>query len=120
MDIKSSMDCSEVSIEENGPDSTVSVMSTVQELRRRLCKAVKDTRLLNDQDVDKIAEHTVASEGEQMVADDDNKGSITVSLVNLAKLEERKNIEGMAVFDRKMTGVQGAQDEMGRHEHVNS
>ena len=47
-----------------------------------------------------------AVEGEEMVADDTKKGSIPTSLVNQAKLEERKYIEELKVFevvDRKMT-----------------
>ena len=106
-DIKSSMDCSDVIISENGPGSTVSVMPNVEELRCRLYKAMKDVQgLLNDQDFDKIAEDSPAREGEEMVAGDAKNGSIPMSLVNQAKLEERKCVEGMKVcevIDRKMT-----------------
>ena len=74
-DVKSNVDCSDVIIQENGPGSTVSVMSSVKVLRRWLHKTVKHARLRNDQDVDKVAE------GEEMVADDAKKGSIPISLV---------------------------------------
>ena len=39
-----------------------------------------------------------AVEGQEMVADDTKKGSIPTSLVNQAKLEERKYIEELKVF----------------------
>ena len=94
-DIKGNMYCSDVTIQENGSRSTVSFMSNVEALRRRLYKAVKGSSLLNDQEVDKIAEDSLAGEGEETVADDAKQGSIPMGLVNQANFKERKYLEGM-------------------------
>ena len=75
-------------------------------VRRRQHESVKDATLLNDQDVDKIAEDSLPGEGEETVADDATKGSNTMSLVNRESSRTEKPIEGTKVFEvisRKMT-----------------
>ena len=60
---------------------------------------MKETGLLNSQDIDMVVEDSLDEEGEEMVADDVKKGSIPIRLVNQAKTEEQKYIEKMKVLD---------------------
>ena len=60
---------------------------------------MKETGLLNSQDIDRVVEDSFDEEGEEMVADDANKGCIPIRLVNQAKTEEQKYIEKMKVFE---------------------
>ena len=46
---------------------------------------MKETRLLNSHDIDRVVEDSLNEEGEEMVADDVKKGSIPIRLVNQAK-----------------------------------
>ena len=93
-EIKSCVGCSGVIIQESGSGSTVSVVSNVEGPRRRLYKAVKDTRPLNDQDVDEIMEESLAGEGGGMVAGDGKTGSTRMSLVSQAKLKQCSTSKG--------------------------
>ena len=52
--------------------------SRVDNIRRRLQRAMKETGLLNSQDIDRVVEDSLDKEGEEMVADDVKKGSIPV------------------------------------------
>ena len=60
---------------------------------------MKETGLLNSQDIDRVVEDSLDEEGEEMVADDVKKGSIPIRLVNQAKTEEQKYTEKMKVLD---------------------
>ena len=65
---------------------------------------MKETGLLNSQDIDRVVEDSLDDEGEEVVADDAKDGSIPIRLVNQAKTEEQKYMEKMEVFkvvDRK-------------------
>ena len=74
-------------------------ISDVDNICRRLQRAMKETGLLNSQDIDRVVEDSLDEEGEEMVADDVKKGSIPIRLVNQAKTEEQKYIEKMKVLD---------------------
>ena len=68
---------------------------------------MKETGLMNSQDIGRVVEDSLDEEGEEMVADDVKKGSIPIRLVNQAKTEEQKYIEKMKaldVVDRKEAG----------------
>ena len=68
------------SVEASG--QSISVISNVDNIRRRLQRAMKETGLLNSQDIDRVVEDSLDEEGEEMVADDVKKGSIPIRLVN--------------------------------------
>ena len=57
-------------------DPSTSVISNVDKVRRRLQRAMKETGLLNSQDIDKLVADSLDEESEEMVADDAKKGSI--------------------------------------------
>ena len=78
---------------------SISVISNVDNIRRRLQRAMKETGLLNSQDIDRVVEDSLDEEGEEMVAEDVKKGSIPTRLVNQAKTEEQKYIEKMKVLE---------------------
>ena len=85
--IQNSTGCNDTIIRESlsGP---ISVISNVDNIRRRLQRAVKETELPHSQDIDRVAEDSLDEEGAEMVADDVKKGSIPIRLVNHAKSEE--------------------------------
>ena len=60
---------------------------------------MKETGLLNSQDVDRVVEDSPDEEGEEMVADDVKKGSFPMRLVNQAKTEEQKYIDKVKVSE---------------------
>ena len=62
-----------------------------------VCK--EETALLKSQDIDRVVEDSFDEEGEEMVADDAEKGSIPIRLVNQAKTEEQKYIDKMKVLE---------------------
>ena len=120
--IENSTECNDTIIRESlsGP---ISVISNVDNIRRRLQRAVKEAELPNSQDIDRVAEDSLDEEGAEMVADDAKRGSIPIRLVNLAKSEEQKHIETMKAFevvDRKearKSRVIGTDGSSRRREH---
>ena len=60
---------------------------------------MKETGLLNSQDIDRVVEDSLDEKGDEMVTDDVKKGSIPIRWVNQAKTEEWKYIEKMKVLD---------------------
>ena len=97
--IQNSTVCDASIIRGSGTGLSISVISNVDNIRRRLQRAMKETGLLNSQDVDRVVEDSLDEEGEEMVADDVRKVSIPIRLVNQAKTEEQKYIEKMQVLD---------------------
>ena len=91
--------CNATIIREGVTGQSISVISIVDNIRRRLQRAMKETGLLNSQDNDRVVEDSLDEEGEEMVADDVKKGSIPIRLVNQAKTEEQKYIKKMKVLD---------------------
>ena len=77
----------------------ISVISNVDNIRRRLQRAMKETGLLNSQELDRVVEESLDKEGEEMVADDAKTGNTPVRLVNQAQTAEQNNIEQMKVFE---------------------
>ena len=97
--IQNSTVCNDTIIRESLSGPPISVISNVDNIRRRLQRAVKETGLPNSQDIDRVAEDSLDEEGAEMVADDVKKGSIPIRLVNHAKSEEQKHIETMKAFE---------------------
>ena len=62
----------------------------VAALKSRLQRTMKETAVLNSQDIDRVVEDSFDEEGVEMVADDAKKGTIPIQLVNQAKSEEQK------------------------------
>ena len=94
--IQNSTGCNATIIRGSVTGQSISVISNLDNIRRRLQRAMKETGLLNSQDIDRVVEDSLDEEGEEMVADE---GSIPVRLVNQAKTEEQKYIEKMKVLD---------------------
>ena len=96
--IQNSTGCKDTIIRESvsGP---ISVISNVDNIRRHLQRAVKETGLPNSQDIDRVVADSFDEEGAEMVADDAKRGSIPIRLVNHAKSEEQKHIETMKAFE---------------------
>ena len=97
--IQNSTGCNDTIIRERLSGPSISVISNVDYIRRRLQRAVKETGPLNSQDIGRVVEDSLDEEGEEMVADDAKKGSIPVPLVNKVKTDEQKYIEKMKVLD---------------------
>ena len=68
--IQNSTGCNATIIRESVTVQSISVISNVDNIRRRLQRAMKETRLLNSQDIDRVVEDSLDEEGEEMVADD--------------------------------------------------
>ena len=98
-DIQNSTGCDDTIIRESLSGPSTSVTSDVDNIRRRLQKAVTEIGLLNSQDIDRVVEDSLDEEGEEMVADDAKKGSIPMRLVNQAQIEEQKYIEKVKVLE---------------------
>ena len=96
--IQNSTGCNATIIRGSVTGQSISVVSNVDNIRCRLQRAMKETGLLNSQDIDRVVEDSLDEEGEEM-ADDVKKGSIPIRLVNQAKTEEQKYIEKMKVLD---------------------
>ena len=58
--------------------TSMSVISNVDNIRRPVQRAMKETGHLNSQDIDTVVEDSLEEEGEEMVADDAKKGSIPI------------------------------------------
>ena len=97
--IQNSTGCNATIIRGSVTGQSISVISNVDNMRRLLQRAMKETGLLNSQDIDRVVEDSFDEEGEEMVADDGKKGSIPIRLVNQSKTEEQKYIEKMKVLD---------------------
>ena len=97
--IQNSTGCNATIIRGSVTGQSISVISNVDNSRRRLQRAMKETGLLNSQDIDRVVEESLDEEGEEMVADDVKKGSIPIRLVNQAKTEEQKCIDKMKALD---------------------
>ena len=82
--IQNSTGCNATIIRGSVTGQSISVISNVDNIRRRLQRAMKETGLLNSQDIDRVVEDSLDEEGEEMVADDVKKGSIPIRLVNQA------------------------------------
>ena len=97
--IQNSTGCNATIIRESVTGQSISVISNVDNIRRRLQRAMQEIGLLNSQDIDRVVEDSLDEEGEEMVADDVKKGIIPIRLVNQAKTKEQKYIEKMKVLD---------------------
>ena len=71
--IQNSTGCNDTITRESLSGPSISVISNVDNIRRRLLRAMKETGLLNSQDIDRVVEDSLEEEGEEMVADDVNK-----------------------------------------------
>ena len=74
--IQNSTGCNDTIIRESLSGPSISVISNVDNIRRRVQRAMKDTGLLKSQDIDRVVEDGLDEEGEEMVADGAKKGSI--------------------------------------------
>ena len=120
--IVNSTKCNDMIIRDSPSGTSISAISNVDNIRRRLQRAMKETGLLSSQDVDSVVEDSLDEEGEEMV--DAEKGSIPIQVVNQAKCEEQTFIEKLKVFDvvdrKGASWKQSDQDEMGGHEQGNT
>ena len=87
------------SVRESLAGPSTSLISNVDNIRRRSQRAMKETGLLDSQHIDRVVEDRLDEEGEEMVADDVKKGIIPMRLVNQVKSEEQKCIEKMKVLE---------------------
>ena len=91
--IHKSTECSDTIIRDSLSRPSISVISSVDDISRRLQRSMKETGLLNSEDIDKVVEDRLDEEGEEMVANDVKKGSCPIRLVNQAEPEEQTYIE---------------------------
>ena len=68
--IQNSTGCNDTIIRETLSGPSISVISNVHNIRRRLQRAMKETGLLNSQDIDRVVEDSLDEEGEEIVSDD--------------------------------------------------
>ena len=68
--IQNSTGCNDTIIRESLSGPSISVISNVHNIRRRLQRAMKETGLLNSQDIDRVVEDSLDEEGEEIVSDD--------------------------------------------------
>ena len=123
--IQNSTGCHDTIIRECLSGPSIPVISNVDNIRRRLQRAMKETGLLNSQDIDRVVEDSFDEKARNwLVADDVKKGSIPMRLVNQAKTEEQKYIENtkvLEVVDRKESKwKQRDQNQIGCHEQRNT
>ena len=97
--IQNSTGCNDTIIRESLSGPSISVISHFDNIRRHVQRAMKETGLLNSQDIDRVVEDSLDEEGEEMVSDDVKKGSIPIRLVNQARTEEEKYIEKMKILE---------------------
>ena len=76
--IPNSTGCNDTIIRESLSDPSISVISKVDNIRRHLQRAMKETGLLNSQETDRVVEDGLDEEGEEMMADNVKKGSVPV------------------------------------------
>ena len=121
--IQNNTGCNDTIIRESlsGP-SSVSVISNVDNIRRRLQRAMMGI-VLNNQNINKSIKSNFFLK-KNMVADDDKKGSIPIRLVGQPKTEEPKYIENLKGFrggrPKRGKRKKSEQDWMGRHEQGNA
>ena len=84
--IQNSKGCNDTIIRERLSGPSMSVISNVDKIRRRLQRAMKETGLLNSQDIDRVVEDSHDEESEEMVAEDATIGSIPMRWANQAKI----------------------------------
>ena len=122
--IQNSTECNDTIIRESLSAPSISVISNVHNICRRLQRAMKETGLLNSQDIDRVEADSLDEEGEEMMTDDVKKGSIPMRLISQAQIEEQKYIEKMKVLevvDRKeASGSNMIRTKMGCHEQRNN
>ena len=78
---------------------SISVISKVDNIRSRLQRAMKESGLLNSQDIDKWWKTALTRKARRWRLTTPRKGSIPIRFVNQAKTEEQKYIEKMKVFE---------------------
>ena len=87
--IQNSTGCNDTIIHESLSGPSISVISNVDNIRRRLQRAMKETGLLNSQDIDRVVEDSLDEEGEEMVADDAKKEAFRYDWSIKPKLKSR-------------------------------
>ena len=81
----------------SGP--SISVISKGDNIRRRLQRAVKETGLLNSQDIDRWCKTALTRKARRWWLTTPRKGSIPKRLANQAKTEKQKYIKQIKVFE---------------------
>ena len=67
--IQNSTGCNAMIVRGSVTGQSTPVISNVDNIRRRLQRATKETGLLNSQDIDRVVEDSLDEEGEEMVVD---------------------------------------------------
>ena len=80
----------------------LSVTSNVDNIRRRLQRAMKENGLLNSQNIAWVVDDSLDEEGEEMVADDVKKGSIPMSRKRRSASSSRSP-QGWSTFQTRVS-----------------